>query len=62
MLKSLIQINPFFRPTAKECLKNPIFNTVRNSTLEKTSVNQKIKLEIDHDDAFDYSTGASTKF
>ena len=30
LLKSLIQVNPFFRPTAKECLKSSVFDTVRD--------------------------------
>jgi hypothetical protein len=62
MLKSLVQINPFFRPTAKEVLKSTIFDHIRNPKLEKTSVSYKIKLDIDHDDAFDYATGVSTKY
>jgi serine/threonine protein kinase len=62
ILHSLIQINPFFRPTAKECLKNPIFDHIRNPKLEKTSVTNKIKLDIDQDDAFDYASGVSTKY
>ena len=62
LLKSLIQVNPFFRPTAKECLKNPIFDQVREAVKEKTQISSKIKLDIDHDNAFDYATGVSTLF
>jgi serine/threonine protein kinase len=62
LLKSLVQVNPFFRPTAKECLKNPVFDTIREQVKEKTQITSKIKLEIDHDKAFDYASGVSTVF
>ena len=62
LLKSLIQVNPFFRPTAKECLKCPVFDQIREAMKEKTQISSKIKLDIDHDDAFDYATGASAKY
>lgn len=30
ILKDLLQINPYFRKTASECLQNPIFDDIRN--------------------------------
>lgn len=35
---------------------------MRNPKYEKTAVSNKLKLEIDHADAFDYATGVSTVF
>ena len=61
MLSQMLSINPFFRPTAKECLSNPIFDAVRDTTKE-VSISQKIKLEIDSDEAFDYDSGGSGMF
>ena len=34
MLK-LLQLNPFFRPTAKECIKNKVFDPFRDSRKER---------------------------
>lgn len=34
ILKSLIQVNPFFRPTAFELLKSPIFDEFRDKKNE----------------------------
>jgi hypothetical protein len=34
MLK-LLQLNPFFRPTAKECIKNKVFDPFRDARKER---------------------------
>ena len=34
-LKSLLEFNPFFRPSATELLKSPIFDSIRMKELEK---------------------------
>ena len=41
MLKGLFEYNPKFRLTAKECLKSPIFNNIRDQNLE---VDAKVKI------------------
>ena len=61
VLQWLLRLNPYFRCSASELLKNPIFNKVRNPNLEK-SAPFKIKLSIDKDEAFDYETGSSPQF
>ena len=35
ILEQMLQFNPYNRPTAKELLKNEIFNEIRNETLEQ---------------------------
>jgi hypothetical protein len=35
MMKSMLKLNPFFRPTAHECLISDIFNPYRNYPKEK---------------------------
>ena len=35
ILESMLQFNPFFRPTAKELLKHPIFDKIRLPEIEK---------------------------
>ena len=32
---NLLKLNPYFRPSALECLKNPIFDGFRNIEKEK---------------------------
>ena len=61
ILKDLLQLNPYFRKTASECLQNPIFDDIRNPNQEKNPKGQ-LKLEVDQDEAFDYETGKSTKY
>ena len=52
--------------TAFECLSLPVFDPVRDKKLEKilssVNPNHKIKLDIDHDDAFDYDDVKNAKF
>jgi hypothetical protein len=43
LLKGMLEFNPYFRLTARECLKNKIFDDIRISEIEK-SAPFKIKL------------------
>jgi hypothetical protein len=51
----MLKFNPTTRFSAEECLKNPIFNSIRRPALEK-SAPWKIYLGCDIKDAFDYET------
>ena len=42
----MLQFNPYFRPTARELLKNPIFDSIRIPACEKKA---EFKLVIEHD-------------
>ena len=55
ILKSLLEFNPFFRSTAKECLKSPIFDKIRVPALEEDAP-FKIFLDIDKEGAYDYAS------
>ena len=35
MIQSLLKLNPFFRPTALECLKYKVFDPYRDTLKEK---------------------------
>ena len=54
LLEDLISINPYFRPTARECLANPIFNYLSSKEVSTKSCGEKVRLDIDQDSAFDY--------
>ena len=54
-------MNPYLRKSAKECLKNPIFDGIKVKEMEK-SAKTKIKLLVDQDDSFDYTKGIGLKF
>ena len=43
----MLQFNPYFRPTAKELLKNKLFDKFRNENLEQAA---PVKLTVDIDD------------
>ena len=30
ILSKMLEFNPYFRPTAKELMKHPVFNNIRN--------------------------------
>ena len=49
IIKPMIEVNPYFRPTAKELLKNKYFDEVRVPEYEHSS-RQKLSLEIDNDE------------
>jgi len=54
LLCEMLEFNPQFRPTAKECLKNPIFDDIRVPGLEK-SAPYKINIDVDRNEyQFDY--------
>lgn len=68
MLNDMLQFNPFFRPTAKELLQQPIFNQIRVPGLE-ASAPFKVNIDIDRNEfQFNYETngselsGSETKF
>jgi hypothetical protein len=60
-VRKLLKFNPYFRWSALECLKSPYFASVKISKKEKWQ-KQKIELEIDSDEAFDYLLGSSEKY
>lgn len=54
LLKEMLEFNPFFRPTAKECLQNKIFDNIRVAGLE-VSAPFKINIDVDRNQyQFDY--------
>ena len=34
LIESMVEFNPAFRPTVKECIKNPVFDQIRNPRFE----------------------------
>ena len=44
----MLQFNPHFRLSAKECLKRSLFDKVRTKSNEKTAVH-KINIDVDRD-------------
>jgi len=40
LLDGLLQVNPYFRPSAAECLKNTIFDSIRCKEMEKSAKNK----------------------
>jgi serine/threonine protein kinase len=68
LLASCLEINPFFRITAHEAIRDPIFETVRKPDIEKglewMKMNQKellIELDVDTYDSFDYTSKITGK-
>ena len=61
ILSSLLNFNPYFRWSPSECLAHPIFDDLRSEQLEQQA-GHKIRLDVDNDDAFDYSEGISKKY
>ena len=51
----MTEFNPFFRQSANEMLHAPVFAPVRGRSDVFLS-KEKIHLEVDMDDAFDYDT------
>lgn len=51
----MLQINPYFRPSAKELLNNPYFDDVRIAELESATP-PKLNLQIDSDHLVDSET------
>ena len=57
----MLEFNPYFRPTAKECLSHPLFKNIRVLGLE-TSAPFKINIDVDRNEhKFDYEE-TNTKF
>ena len=48
--------------SAVECLQNRYFDPIRLPDNEKTTRNNKIELDVDRDEAFDYMNGHSSLF
>jgi len=57
----ILKFNPFFRVSASELLKSKVFDEYRINKNEK-SAPEKILLEIDRDESFNYESGKSEKF
>lgn len=55
ILENMLKFNPEKRFSAKECLKSPVFDSIRRPNLEREAP-WKIYLGCDKLDAFDYST------
>lgn len=54
LLQQMLEFNPYFRPTAKECLQNRIFDEIRVPGLEAAAP-FKINIECDRNEyQFDY--------
>ena len=50
----MLEFNPYFRPTAKECLQSKVFDAIRVPGLE-ASAPFKINIDIDrNENKFDY--------
>ena len=56
LVRDMLEYNPFFRPSAKECLQNPIFDEIRVTLLERDATEQ-IVTEVDEILPIDYDTG-----
>lgn len=61
ILENMLQFNPYMRHSANECLQSPLFAGIKISEQE-IAAPSKILLEVDKDDAFDYSNASSSKF
>lgn len=55
LLKGMLEFNPYFRLTAKQALRNKIFDKIREPHFEKPSP-VKIKQDIHNPDFFRYSS------
>ena len=56
LVLEMLEYNPFFRPSAKECLQNPIFDDIRVTMLERDAA-ESIITEVDEVLPIDYDTG-----
>ena len=56
LVLGMLEYNPFFRPTAKECLKSSVFDEIRVNALEKDAT-QKIEILSDEILPIDYTSG-----
>jgi len=53
LLCKMLEMNPYFRSSAREVLKSSLFDDIRIHANERQAPN-KLKLAVDQDDAFDY--------
>lgn len=61
LLTDMLEFNPYFRPTAKECLSSKLFDSIRVAGLE-ASAPFKINIDVDRNEyKFDYEE-ANLKF
>lgn len=58
LLKQMVHFNPCFRPTAEECLKSSVFDSIRVPEHEKAS-SFMINLPIYEDGQYDYENCVS---
>lgn len=49
ILSNCLEFNPYFRPSASECLMNPIFDDVRNLDEELIGSRDKLFLQVDQE-------------
>lgn len=56
LVLEMLEYNPFFRPSAKECLQNSIFDDIRVTMLERDAA-ESIITEVDEVLPIDYDTG-----
>ena len=61
LLESMLTFNPAFRPTVSECLKSEVFNSVRNTKIEKIEA-PEIELDILKINTFDYEKGVGKTY
>ena len=59
MLESMLEFNPYFRPTAKQLLKNKIFDSVRIKSNEE-STTHSIVVSADKNLPVDYTDSKET--
>jgi serine/threonine protein kinase len=52
ILNNLLQFNPYFRLNASDCLKHPIFDSIRNPLMERPAPYQ-IYLKVDQPEYFE---------
>ena len=58
LVVDMLNFNPFFRPTAKECLQNKLFDKIRVQGLE-ASAPFKINIDVDRNE-FKYNYESET--
>lgn len=61
LLCGMLEFNPYFRLSARELIKNKLFDEYRIIENEKQS-SEKIKLVVDADESFDYESCKSNIF
>ena len=61
ILKSLLTVNPYLRPSASQLLKNPYFDDVRVPEIEYQA-DKKISLDFDEKGKYDYKNDKDKYF